>query len=80
MKSRYRYVYEYTSPFGENWRVDKLWFGFLWLTHSRPYSINVYDYKGIENYIDNLITDSIEKQRKLKINKIINKIWIQNGM
>ena len=26
---RFRYRYEYTSPFGEEWWVYRLWFGFI---------------------------------------------------
>jgi hypothetical protein len=26
---RFRYKYEYTSPFGESWDIYRLWFGFI---------------------------------------------------
>lgn len=71
-KNKYRYEYEYTSPFGENWRVDKLHLGIIWLPHSRPYHIGVYDYNGIDNYIKELEEDSIKKIRFKKL-KNLNK-------
>jgi len=72
MKNKFKYEYEYTSPFGENWRVDKLYFGFIWFTHSRPYHIDVSDYTGIDNYIKELEGNTIKKLRFKKL-KNLNK-------
>lgn len=51
---RFHYRYEYTSPFGEEWWIYRLWFGFI------PIGYNSYHYNGVENqdevrkYVDSL--------------------------
>jgi hypothetical protein len=40
---RFRYKYEYTSPFGESWDIYRLWFGFVPIVYE-----NV-EYNGVEN-------------------------------
>ena len=40
---RFRYKYEYTSPFGESWDIYRLWFGFIPIVYE-----NV-EYNGVEN-------------------------------
>lgn len=39
---KFRYNYKYTSPFGEEWIVYRLLFGFIHITHKS------FIYKGIE--------------------------------
>lgn len=70
MSKKFKYEYEYTSPYGENWRVDKKWFGFLWITHSRPYHIDTQDYESIKVYVEKL---EIELEFGGKIRKSLNK-------
>lgn len=40
---RFRYKYEYTSPYGEEWWIYRLWFGFI------PIGYESIEYKGVEN-------------------------------
>ena len=71
---KYRYKYEYTSPFGENWRVDKKWFGFLWLTHDRPYHIDVHDCGKIDDFINDLEKEDLTKIRNRKLKRLTKNI------
>ena len=54
---RFRYRYEYTSPFGEEWWVYRLWFGFIPIGYN---SYRYFIYNGVENqdevgkYVDSL--------------------------
>ena len=40
---RFRYKYEYYSPFGQSWDIYRLWFGFIPIVHQSV------EYKGVEN-------------------------------
>ena len=54
---RFRYRYEYTSPFGEEWWIYRLWFGFIPIGYN---SYRYFIYNSVENqeevqkYVDSL--------------------------
>lgn len=51
---RFRYRYEYYSPFGEAWVVYRLWFGFIPIRYIERADFNIYDSTEIQNYVDSL--------------------------
>lgn len=57
VRGRFRYRYEYTSPFGEEWWIYRLWFGFIPIGYN---SHHYFIYDGVENqdevqrYVDSL--------------------------
>lgn len=55
---RFRYKYEYVSPFGEYWLIYRLWFGFIPIKYSEyKYEIGVdsrENYTEVMNYVASL--------------------------
>ena len=51
---RFRYKYEYYSPFGECWSVYRLWFGFIPIEYCEKIYDNMYDTALIEEYVNGL--------------------------
>lgn len=51
---RFIYNYKYYSPFGECWRVYRIWFGFIPITYIERADFDMYDTTQIENYVNEL--------------------------
>ena len=51
---RFRYKYEYYSPFGECWSVYRLWFGFIPIEYCEKVYDNMSDTTLINEYINGL--------------------------
>jgi hypothetical protein len=51
---RFRYKYEYTSPFGEEWWVYRLWFGFIPIGHKSMLYKGVEEQGEVQKYVDSL--------------------------
>lgn len=51
---RFRYNYRYYSPFGECWRVYRIWFGFIPITYIEIADFDMYNNSQIENYVNEL--------------------------
>lgn len=47
---RFRYRYEYTSPFGEEWIVYRFWFGFIPITYESIANMDFYN-SEIDDYV-----------------------------
>lgn len=59
---RFRYKYEYTSPFGEEWWIYRLWFGFIPIGYR---SYNYFIYESVENQDEvQKYVDSLNENRK----------------
>lgn len=50
---RFRYRYEYTSPFGEEWIVYRFWFGFIPITYESITHMGFYN-NEIDDYVKGL--------------------------
>lgn len=53
----FKYTYEYHSPFGEEWTIYRMLFGFIHIKHySYPYKIidNVENYKDVRDFVNKL--------------------------
>jgi len=58
---RFRYKYEYTSPFGEYWLIYRLWFGFIPIKYTdMPHK---WDDEGREN--DSEVMEYVDKLNAL---------------
>ena len=51
---RFRYKYEYYSPFGECWSVYRLWFGFIPIEYCEKVYNDMYNTDLIEEYVKSL--------------------------
>lgn len=51
---RFRYKYEYVSPFGEYWSVYRLWFGFIPIEYKAVVNEDMFDTSNIEEYVNSL--------------------------
>jgi hypothetical protein len=69
---RFRYKYEYHSPFGESWSVYRLWFGFIPIKYCDKVYDDMYDTKLIEEYIDELNGVSLSATRERKLKRILD--------
>ena len=66
---RFHYKYEYTSPFGEEWLVYRLWFGFIPITYQSITHMDLYNSSDIEKHVKGLNNKQTHKL-KLRNNKI----------
>ena len=51
---KFKYKYEYYSPFGECWSVYRLWFGFIPVEYIEMVYDNMFDTTEIKKYVDEL--------------------------
>ena len=51
---RFRYKYEYVSPFGEAWIIYRLWFGFIPIKYIEKGNFDMCDTTEIEEYVSKL--------------------------
>lgn len=54
VRGKFRYKYEYYSPFGECWSVYRLWFGFIPIQYCEKVYKNMYDSTEIKKYVNTL--------------------------
>lgn len=54
---KFRYRYEYASPFGEYWSIYRLWFGFIPIQHE-TYTYSVFNsrsnFEDVQVYVSSL--------------------------
>lgn len=51
---RFRYKYEYYSPFGECWSIYRLWFGFIQIEYCKKVYDDMYNTTLIDKYVNEL--------------------------
>jgi hypothetical protein len=56
---KFRFRYEYVSPFGEYWSVYRLWFGFIPFEYMEKVYQDMYDVDKIKNFVKELNNEKI---------------------
>lgn len=51
---KYRFKYEYVSPFGEYWSIYRLWFGFIPIRCEQMVYDDMQDIVKIRTYVNSL--------------------------
>jgi len=51
---KFRYKYQYFSPFGEAWSVYRLWFGLIPIHYCEKVYDDMYDTTYIQHFVDEL--------------------------